>query len=280
MPRSPGATLADLMVSHARRCRRLLDRESAQEIADSVLRCQDGSGGFRGRGGEADLYYTLFAVDCLLALGRPLPTEGLSAYLASFADGDGLDFVHLCCLVRCRARVPGMPSPAAAARRLADRVETFRTADGGFSATPEDGRTSLYGIFLATLALEELGRMPRRRLRLVRAARSLRAGDGGVANSPEMPVGTTTATAAAVAVQCHFGLPLDEQLIDWLRQRRDSRGGYAASPGTPVPELRPLFPAGSLGKRKGPFWLKPLRVSSRSKHCRCRERRDWLLMNS
>src|SRR5262245_20933483 len=60
-------------------------------------------GGFQDRAGASDLYYTVFGLDALIALQEELPAERTAAYLAGYRDGDGLDFVHLCCLARAHA---------------------------------------------------------------------------------------------------------------------------------------------------------------------------------
>ena len=59
-------------------------------------------GGFTDRAGNSDLYYTVFGLESFVALRDDPPVETI-AYLERFADGDGLDFVHLACLGRCWA---------------------------------------------------------------------------------------------------------------------------------------------------------------------------------
>jgi len=60
-------------------------------------------GGFIDRAGEPDLYYTVFGLECLLALREDAPRAKMAAYLQRFADGAECDFVHLGCLARCWA---------------------------------------------------------------------------------------------------------------------------------------------------------------------------------
>ena len=62
-------------------------------------------GGARDRAGASDLYYTVFALDGLLALQADLPSESAVRYLNCFGDGTGLDAVHLACLARCWASI-------------------------------------------------------------------------------------------------------------------------------------------------------------------------------
>ncbi len=45
-------------------------------------------GGARDRAGRSDLYYTVFALESLEALGAERPLEPVLRYLQTFADGD------------------------------------------------------------------------------------------------------------------------------------------------------------------------------------------------
>ena len=47
----------------------------------------------------------LVDLDISLALQAGLPLESTMAYLKTFGDGDGLDFVHRCCLARAWATI-------------------------------------------------------------------------------------------------------------------------------------------------------------------------------
>ncbi len=62
-------------------------------------------GGFQGRDGRSDLYYTVFGLEASLALGVDLPQDRVNAYLTGFAAGESLDLVHLTSLIRCRANM-------------------------------------------------------------------------------------------------------------------------------------------------------------------------------
>jgi len=66
---------------------------------------------------------------------------------------------------------------------------------------------------------------------------SLQAAQGGYANEPGMPIGSTTTTAAAVTLCRHLGLPLAEGTAEWLLARQHSSGGFLAVPAAPLPDL-------------------------------------------
>jgi hypothetical protein len=65
----------------------------------------------------------------------------------------------------------------------------------------------------------------------------LRAADGSYANHPGQPSGMTTSTAAAVLVLRHLGASADREAGMWLLDRCHARGGFFASPVTPLPDL-------------------------------------------
>ena len=75
-------------------------QEASSPVAKYLLSQFNDDGGAADRAGQTDLYYTVFALEGLIALQQEFP-PGVRGYLERFADGDGLDLVHLCCLARC-----------------------------------------------------------------------------------------------------------------------------------------------------------------------------------
>src|SRR6266545_1923320 len=75
--------------------------ESTELVRDFVLNQQNDDGGFRDRSGKSDLYYTVFGLDGLLAIGvssaavaNPLPRltdrfAQATRYLQTFDNGAG-----------------------------------------------------------------------------------------------------------------------------------------------------------------------------------------------
>src|SRR5262249_17393442 len=88
------------------------------------------SGGFSDRGGESDLYYTVFGFEGFQALREEPPISEARAYLQRFGGGERLDFVHLACLCRCWAGICRDYDGSA----LLERLEKFRRADGGYGS--------------------------------------------------------------------------------------------------------------------------------------------------
>ncbi|MHC4255515.1 MAG: hypothetical protein ACYSUL_07860 [Planctomycetota bacterium] len=52
-------------------------------------------GGFKGRGEKSDLYYTLFGLEALIALGGSFPRDNVFNYLKESMKMKPTDLVHL-----------------------------------------------------------------------------------------------------------------------------------------------------------------------------------------
>ncbi len=195
--------------------------------------CRTPEGGYAGRDGRADLYYTLFGAEAAHALGEA-PPEALPAYVATFADGDGLDFVHLACLARLWAAVPEAAGDAAA---LAGRLAAYRAADGGFAHTEGGQAGTAYGAFLAAGAYEGLGLPLPRPEALADSVSGLAVGAGAYANEAGKRLGLVPATAAAAAVLAHLGRQVPAATPAWLAAQATEGGGFRAMPLAPVADL-------------------------------------------
>ena len=210
--------------------------ESRDLVTGFLRRSLNADGGFQDRSGASDLYYTVFGLEALLALGEPAP-QITSSYLQQFGDGASLDFVHLACL----ARAWGSASPSGlnpdTCASLLHRLESFRSADGGFAVTEPAPTGSAYACFLAMAAFEDLGVAVPDGDEMLRCLKGVRASDGGYANHPGAVEGSTPATAAAVMVMRHLDVAPDAAVSRWLLQRCHMRGGFFAAPRTPMPDL-------------------------------------------
>jgi hypothetical protein len=207
--------------------------ESRDLVAGFLRARVNPDGGFQNRAGASDLYYTVFGVDSLIGLQEPLPAA-TGPYADAFADRD-LDFVHLACLARTWAALKRVPD-AASVDRLLSRLETFRSADGGYATSAGAAHGTAYAAFMALGAYQDLGRsMPEDGI--ADSLQRVKAADGSYANHPGMPAGLTTSTAAAVLVLRHLGAAPDRNAGVWLLDRCHSRGGFFASPTAPVPDL-------------------------------------------
>lgn len=207
--------------------------DSADLVRDFLFAQLDAGGGFRGRGERADLYYTVFGLDGLHALGAEVPVSKVAPYLRGFGAGEELDLVHLACLCRAWAALPGAEPEAEHRRRIAERLKTFRTPDGGFAVTQGADSGTLYGAFIALGAHQDLGLSLDDEGALV-AFVEARAAEGPPDDAAD---GATPVLSALVAVLRHYARPVPSAILDWLEARLHRQGGFLAIPAAPIPDL-------------------------------------------
>jgi hypothetical protein len=210
--------------------------DSADLVAQFIRGQLNADGGFNNRAGQSDLYYTVFGLQALLALRVDLPVESTTLYLRALGSGDDLDLVHLACLAGGWAMMPAPALMPATRDAIIARVESFRTGDGGYHASRDAAHGSAYHAFLAIGAYQDLGAMPPNPERVAASLAALESADGAFANEPCRPRGSTPATAAAVTLIRHLGMPAPEGLAGWLLARC-REGGFFASPDAPIPDL-------------------------------------------
>jgi len=218
---------------------RLVLGDSTALVSGFIGRQLNGDGGFKGRGGQSDLYYTVFGIESLLALDAEVDRARIATYLRQFGDGDSLDLVHLVCLARCWADI-SEPRNAGIERSLRDgilrRLEGYRCPDGGYSNSSGAQRGTAYGCFLALGAYQDLnGDMNNvtglaRRGGLADCVESLRTPDGAYSNDPTIRIGATPATAAALTILHYLNKPVSDASVEWLLSQRHPKGGFVAVP--------------------------------------------------
>ncbi|MHC4994597.1 MAG: prenyltransferase/squalene oxidase repeat-containing protein [Planctomycetota bacterium] len=208
--------------------------ESVVRFVESRLHPE---GGFVDRAGEPDLYYSVFGIDCLIALQRPAPVEKMLPYLARIGDGEGLDIIHQTCLARCWAALDGHSVPDTTRAMVIERLEAHRTPDGGYNVKEGSEEGSSYGCFLAAGAYQDLG-APLPDPSGVRAClETMAIGDGSYTNDSDILMGNVPATAAAVTLQHQFGWEIDPKSVEFLLSCCHAEGGFFAVPVAPMPDL-------------------------------------------
>jgi geranylgeranyl transferase type-2 subunit beta len=217
---------------------------------------QNPDGGFSGRTGDSDLYYTGFALRSLAVL-QALDAEicGRAAgYLRERMAGSAsvVDFFSL--VVSCYL-VPLGGGPdvlAQAPEDWRDRVtlalESFRSPDGGYGKTPGAPYGSTYTSFLVALCYELLGRPIPLPERLVQFVQSRRRPDGGFVEISAMKRSGANPTAAAVGL-LHLLGALDDAsragVIGFVAALPSLlEGGLRANDRIPVADLLSTFTGG------------------------------------
>jgi geranylgeranyl transferase type-2 subunit beta len=182
-----------------------LPLELRRRHAAWIAQRQNPDGGFSGREGGSDLYYTGFALRALAVL------QELDGSVCDRAAGflrerltQPANVVDLFSLVVSTflVQLGGGPDVLAQAppdwrTRLADTLEAHRHADGGYAKSPGGTSGSTYTTFLVALALE-LFSMPIPQPDRVIAFLHTRDRDGGFVEIPQMKRAGTNPTAAAI----------------------------------------------------------------------------------
>jgi prenyltransferase beta subunit len=219
------------MLQVARLAPKVLE-DSAQLVCDFLLRQLSANGGFPDRTGGSDLYYTVFGIDGLIALQAELPVEKIRSYVRSFGDGEHLDFVHLCCLARVRAAA-GLQNEKPC-RAIVQRIEQFRSCDGGFNLQPHQVHGTVYACFLAFGAYQDLGRELPDALRAVQCLKVLETKDGAWATTRRSWFDECGGRGGGFNKPIDASQPLRRRLAP---AQHHPQGGFVAAPGAPMPDL-------------------------------------------
>lgn len=233
-----------------------LPAELRTRQADYLLAAQNPDGGWSGREGGSDLYYTGFALRSLAVLQAldPEVCTKAAGFLRGRMTGSAgvVDFFSL--VVSCYlVPVGGGPdvladAPADWRDRVAATLETFRTPDGGYGKTPGGPHGSTYTSFLVALCLQLLGRSIPEPERLAAFVKSRRRPDGGYVEISAMRRSGTNPTAAGVGVLQVLDALDDEArtgVADFLAALPSPyEGGLRANDRIPAADLLSTFTGG------------------------------------
>lgn len=217
-----------------------------------LLDQQRPDGGWPGREGGSDLYYTGFALRSLAVL------QGLNEKVCGDAarflrsrlsqPAGVVDFFSL--LVSCYL-VPlgGGPDVLAEAPpdwrdRVGEMLESFRAKDGGYAKVPNGPSGSTYTSFLVALSLQLLDRPIPNLDALANFVMSRQRDDGGFVEIAPMKRSGTNPTAAGVGVLQIANALTDDvrtRVIDFLADLPSSEGGFRANDRIPAADLLSTF---------------------------------------
>ena len=230
--------------------------ERREEFRTCFLAALDQNGGFRGRKGIGDLYYSAFALRGLFLLGR-LDDPPLLSRIAGFLEeqerrkdlspADILSWTFCASLVNAVQGKEFSPEQMAA---LLHRWECFRCSDGCFAAVSEksvekSAFSSTYTTFLTAIFYELLGESERSRMIPVEPILARRRSDGGFVELSPLQYSGTNPTAAAVGLLTLLEVPLPEKqkTVDFLCRCQQPDGGFQAHARIPVSDLLSSFSA-------------------------------------
>lgn len=230
-----------------------LEAERRERHRAFILTRQKGDGGFAGREGDSDLYYTSFAVRALTLLNafESDDAERVNGFLqetfsrqVSVIDLVSWLYTALVVVGTGAAKSPLDPMGEGWEDRLADLLESFRRPDGGYAKASEGAAGSTYHSFLVALCYELIGRDLPQPKRLVQFVYDRQRDDGGFVEIAPMKRSGTNPTAAAVALLTMFDAMDDDirrDVGEFLTSVRSAEGGFQANSRVPFADTLSTF---------------------------------------
>jgi geranylgeranyl transferase type-2 subunit beta len=232
-----------------------LPEKFRQRHSAYLAACQNPDGGFSGREGGSDLYYTGFGLRGLAVLNALTPevcyraAGFLRPSLTQHASVvDFFSLLYSCALVQLGGGPDVLTdSPTDWPDRVAATLETFRTPDGGYGKSVGDRAGSTYHTFLVVLCYQLLGRDLSDVNKLRAFINSRRREDGGFVEVAPMKRSGTNPTAAAVGVlQILAASPEQSRdetrsVIPFVTDMTSSEGGLRANGRAPLADLLSTF---------------------------------------
>ena len=214
-------------------------------------------GGFAGRQGPSDLYYTSFGLRCLALLA--VDSQDWAKHASQFLhtrltpEPVGIDALSWILSATLLEAVTGT-SPFETANL--DRAETIRRwchalrrPDGAYGKTPTAAVASTYQTFLATACLEmieEAGHEKKNQAETnaVSVILSRKQTDGGFVEIPQVRSSGTNPTAAALSflqIQDALSDEVRDRAVHFLASMQTGNGGLLAHSKIPFPDLLSTF---------------------------------------
>jgi len=234
-----------------------LDADRRSCHAAYLARSQNPDGGWPGRQGASDLYYTAFGLAGVAILGEL--TAPVSGHAADFARGrvaaapampaciDVLALVTTAMLLESATGADAfIQTGQDRSRALVELTRPFARPDGGFAKTLRSGPSSTYHTFLVVLLRQLAGVPPENLAPACQLVRSRQRADGGFVELGPLRASGTNPTAAAVGLLSLAG-QLDgataATAAEYLRRMQTPEGGWRANGQAPVADLLSTFTA-------------------------------------
>jgi len=234
---------------------------------DYLTRSQQPDGGWTGRDGPSDLYYTGFALRSLAVLDvlTPAVRERAASFLRDNLQRrasvvDFFSFLYSAGLLQASGGPDVLADTHAGWQdRIAVELVAFRPPDGGYAKTPtppappsqggEENRSqggvksagSTYHTFLVALCHELIERPLPEPERVCAFLQSRQREDGGYVEIGPMKRSGTNPTAAAVATLSMLGSSPGEDVATFLLSMASPEGGLRANGRIPAADLLSTF---------------------------------------
>ena len=220
-----------------------------------LLSAQQPDGGFRGREGESDLYYSSFALRGLSILGALYgePAQKAASFMADQMKQrqpivDFFALFYSASLLKASAGIDLFKdSPADWQGNVAEFLESLLREEGGFAKAPEGKLGSTYNTFLVMLVMELIEHPFTHQANIKKFLDSQLMEDGGWREIKVSKRAGTNPTAAAAATMKMLGGMEEETAdltIDFLLDMQTDEGGLRANTRIPVADLLSSFTGG------------------------------------
>ncbi len=231
-----------------------LPQDLQDRHARYVLDRQRSDGGWAGREGESDVYYTSFALRSLAILGLlegPVAQRTADFLTRRLASRDTIvDLLSLVYSAKLIEAACGIDALASCRKdwssRLADLLQTLRRPDGGFSKSAEGQAGSTYQTFLTLLCLE-LIEQPCPDVDAVFAfLMRQRQDDGGfleIRVAKRSGINPTAAAIGALQVIHRLEPNVGTTAADFIAELQADDGGFQANTRIPLSDLLSSFTA-------------------------------------
>lgn len=224
----PALHFSDGLLASARLGFATLDEGQRDALCSRMLKFLPGA---KDATEPPELHALAQAAACLAAAGRLQPhASSLAAHLTQRgAHPEELDLLHVAAIARCWRLISPYESPAAGVPpALAERVQSNRSPDGGYSQVLRDRQASLYGIWLAFETLQNLNRSVPEEAKVLGVLRGLKAADDSFAQKKGQSTGSSPATAMATALLLAMEESPDPRSLNWLTEMEMPEGGFLA----------------------------------------------------
>lgn len=233
----------------------LLPESIRQKHIDYLLTAQQADGGFPGRDGQSDLYYTSFALRGLSILGQlyGTPAEQAGHFLAAQMQRhqsivDFFSLFYSASLLQVSAGIDLFSDSQADWRdRTAAFLNALRRDDGGFAKAAEGRQSSTYHTFLVMLVMQLIDRPIEKPQAIIGFLDQRRDEDGGwreIKASKRAGTNPTAAAAASLQILDALNDDLAELTIDFLLDMQTDEGGLRANTRIPIADLLSSFTGG------------------------------------
>ncbi|MCA9038720.1 MAG: terpene cyclase/mutase family protein [Planctomycetaceae bacterium] len=216
------------------------DQERCARHAQFIQAQQQADGGFMGRDGDSDLYYTSFALRGLTLV------SGLTSEVAertlSFLEVhhpqmlnvvDLISWLNSALMLQVATGIDITTTFSSdLIPQLSARLESFRREDGGYAKSEQGAAGSTYQSFLTVLCYQFLGQTVPRPNALIQFLYDRQRDDGGFVEIAPMKRSGTNPTAAAVVLLKlldAWDQELETDLLHFLKEVRSNEGGFQAN---------------------------------------------------